>query len=96
MVATIERIIAEGPDEDTLERARRPLLEGLANRFKTNGGWMAFTARAQSEEDQRERMLMAPERQEAITAAELQALAARYLDPARAVVIEVLPDAPAS
>ena len=92
MVATIERIITEGPDDDMVERARRPLLENLANRFKTNGGWMGFTARAQSEADQRERMLRAPERQQAITAAQLQSLAARYLDPERAVVIEVLPE----
>ncbi|MCH2487747.1 MAG: insulinase family protein, partial [Erythrobacter sp.] len=96
MVATIERIIAEGPDADMVERARRPLLEGLANRFKTNTGWMAFTARAQSEEETIERMLLAPERQQAISPAELQALAARYLDPAEAVAIEVLPEAPSS
>ena len=96
MMATIERIIADGPDEDMVERARRPLLENLANRFKTNSGWMAFTARAQSEADERARMLMAPERQQAITAADLKALAARFLDPEKAVVIEVVPAAPPS
>ena len=41
-------------------------------------------------------MLMAPERQQAITAADLKALAARFLDPEKAVVIEVVPAAPPS
>lgn len=88
----LRRMVAEGPSEDTLDRARRPLLESLDNRLKTNGGWMALVDRAQSEPEDIVRFLRAKDRQLAITPAELRDLARQYLDPEQALVVTVLPD----
>ncbi len=90
---TVQAMIANGPDADLVERARQPILEGLDNRLKSNGGWMGLVDRAQSEPENIRRFLEAKDRQLAITPAELQALAARYLDPAQAVRIRVVPEA---
>ena len=92
LVETVRMLIDEGPDQDMVDRARRPLLEGLENRLKTNSGWMAFVSRAQGEPESIARFLQARERQLAITPAELQQFAARYLDPETAVRIRVLPE----
>ena len=42
---------------DILERARRPLAENYQNELKTNGGWLAVAARAQSRPDAVERQM---------------------------------------
>ncbi|MBU1756053.1 MAG: insulinase family protein, partial [Alphaproteobacteria bacterium] len=89
---TVRAMIAEGPSADMVERARQPILEGLDNRLKTNAGWMGLAARAQSQPEDIRRFLEAKERQLAITPAELQALAAEYLDPAKAVRVRVVPE----
>ncbi|WP_379549551.1 M16 family metallopeptidase [Qipengyuania sp. DGS5-3] len=93
MLATISRLASDGPSQDTVDRARQPLLESLDNRLKTNRGWMGLVARAQSRPEDIARFLGTRERQEGITPAELQALAARYLAPADAVEFVVLPEA---
>jgi len=83
-------------DEDTLRRARQPLIEEHANALKTNGGWLGLVARAQSEAGRIERYLKAGERLMALTPADVMAMARRYLDPAAAVEIAVLPQDAAS
>ncbi|WP_379547579.1 M16 family metallopeptidase [Qipengyuania sp. DSG2-2] len=84
--------LRDGPvSEDMLQRARQPILEGLDNALKTNSGWLRYTRRAQSEPDRIARYLAGADRYRAVTAEDLQALAVRYLDPADAVVITVLP-----
>ena len=93
MVATIERLIAEGPSQDTLDRARQPLLEALDNRLKSNRGWLGLVDRAQSRPLDITRFLNTRTRQEGIERGELQRLAARYLQPSDAVQFTVLPDA---
>ncbi len=92
IAATVRRLIAEGPSADTVDRARKPLLEGLENRLKTNGGWMSLVDKAQSKPEDIERFLQAKARQESITPEELRALTGRYLTPDDAVVVTVLPD----
>lgn len=89
---TLRAMIADGPSPDLVERARQPILEGLDNRLKTNGGWMGLAARAQSKPEDIHRFLGAKERQLEITPADLQALAALYLDPAKAVRVRVVPE----
>ncbi|OBX20412.1 peptidase M16 [Erythrobacter sp. QSSC1-22B] len=89
----VQAMIADGPTADMVERARQPILEGLDNRLKTNTGWMGLAARAQSQPEDIRRFLEAKERQLEITPAELQALAARYLDPSKAVRVRVVPEA---
>lgn len=89
--------LAAGPvDEDILRRARAPMLEDLDNALKSNARWLSIVDRAQSEPDQIERYLKARQWLSAITAADLQALARRYLAPDRAVQIVVLPEGAAA
>ncbi len=80
------------PSADLLQRARAPMLEDLANRLKGNGGWMAYVERAQSKPDRLARFQAAPARLNAITAADLQAVARRYLGTSGAVEVLVLPE----
>ena len=89
---TVAGLRAEPIDADTLQRARQPVLERLDNLLKTNGGWMAMTRRAQSEPDRIERYLTAKARYEAMTAADVQAMARLYLDPQQALTVLVLPE----
>ena len=93
MVATVKRLIAEGPSQDTLDRARQPLLESLDNRLKSNRGWLGLVDRAQSRPLDITRFLNTRTRQEGIERSELQRLAERYLQPNDAVQFSVLPDA---
>ena len=91
----MQRLANEPVSADTLERARRPLLESYDNALKGNGGWMRLAARAQSEAFRVDRFLNARERIERITAADLQETAARYLAPEAAVEILARPKAEA-
>ncbi|MGX7953265.1 M16 family metallopeptidase [Tsuneonella sp. HG249] len=89
--AVIERLGREPVGADTLDRARRPLLEGYDNALKTNGGWMRLAARAQSEAFRIDRFLSAKALLTNITPADLRATAARYLAPSAAVEVLALP-----
>lgn len=94
--AAIERTIADLAarpiDADVLNRARAPMRERLDNLLKTNAGWLALTERAQSQPDRIERFQQARARLDAISGADLQALAKRYLAPDQAVIALVLPE----
>jgi zinc protease len=76
---------------DLLLRARAPLLDSFDNTLKSNGGWMAYAAQAQSHPERIERYAKAKERLAAITPAQLQALARQYLTDNNAVTVVVLP-----
>ena len=91
--STLRALIDEGVNDDLLDRARTPSIENLENRLKTNASWMSYVARSQSKPERLQRYDEAIARQLAITPAELQALAARYLDPAQAVVFVATPSA---
>jgi zinc protease len=94
MLATLAELAADPVDADVLQRARQPLLENIDNALKTNGGWMSLADRAQSEADRIERFSKSREVVSAVTAADIQAVAKRYLDPAQRVEIVVLPRPP--
>ncbi len=95
-IGEVTQRLATGPvSADTLERARRPLLESYDNALKGNGGWMRLVARAQSEAFRIDRFLAARSLIEGITAADLQETAARYLAPSGSVEILALPTAKA-
>lgn len=89
---TIRALIAAPVSDDVLQRARAPMLETLDNALKSNAGWLSLVDRAQSEADRIDRYLKARERLSALSAADVQALARRYLDPAKAVQVVVLPE----
>ena len=91
MLETIRELIASPVEDDILLRARRPLMETYDNALKTNSGWMSLVARAQTEGERIERFTRARDRLAAITAAQVQATAARYLQPDQRLEIVVLP-----
>ena len=66
--------------------------ERIDNLLKTNAGWLALVDRAQSQPDRIDRFQQARQRLDALTPADLQALAKRYLAPDQAVVALVLPE----
>ena len=86
-----EGLRAAPVDADVLLRARQPLVESLQNALKTNGGWLALVDRAQSEPAQIERFVRAKDRVLALGPRDVQAIAQRYLDPAKALELLVLP-----
>jgi zinc protease len=89
--AVMERLAAEPVGADTLERARRPLVESYDNALKSNAGWLRLAARAQSESYSIDRFYAAKQQIEGATTADLQALAARYLAPDAAVEVLAQP-----
>ena len=91
MLAAVAKLLAEPVDDDTLLRARRPLLEAYDNALKTNAGWMNLADDAQRDPTRLTRFASAPEKLRALTAGDVRATARRYLDPAAALEIHVLP-----
>jgi zinc protease len=91
MLATVRAAIARPVDADVLLRARRPMLEAYDNALKTNAGWMTLVDRAQSDPDDIARFTEGKAALEALTAADVQAVAARYLKPEERLEIDVLP-----
>ena len=89
---TLAALRDHGVSEDVFQRARAPLAEGFDNALKSNAGWMGLAMRAQSQPDTIERNVHAKERLMAVTPAQVQAAAARYLADASAVETVVLPD----
>lgn len=88
---TVRALIEKPVDEDILLRARRPMLEAYDNALKNNAGWMALTDRAQTRPDDIERFVAGKDKLSALTAADVQAVAARYLKPDQRLEIDVLP-----
>ena len=78
--------------DDTLDRAREPLLEQYANMLKSLGGWLSLADRAQSESDRLSRFLDAPDALRAITPADVRAVAEKYLRDETGVEVLVLPE----
>ena len=91
MLDTIQRLTTQPVDADTLLRARQPLLESYDNALKTNAGWLSLADDAQREPDQIARFVAAKAKLAAITPAELQAVAARFLKVGERLEIDVLP-----
>jgi zinc protease len=79
-------------DGDMFQRARQPLIGAHDNALKSNRGWLALTDRAQSEADEIDRYLKAKDRLLALTPADVQALARRYLGANDALEILALPE----
>lgn len=88
---TVAKLRAAPVDADLFQRARQPLLERLDNLLKTNAGWMSLVDRAQTQPDTIARYRDAKARYQALTPADVQGMAIKYLDPARAVEIVILP-----
>ncbi|MGO4168660.1 M16 family metallopeptidase [Novosphingobium sp. YAF33] len=78
--------------DDVLQRARAPLLEAYQNALKGNATWLSLVDRAQSQPDRIARFTQARERLTRITAADLQTMAQRYLDPNKGLEVLALPE----
>ena len=83
--------LSQSVDEDTVDRARAPLLERYDNLLKTLGGWMSLVDNAQSEAKRLERYFNAPEMINATTPDDVRAAAQTYLAPDESVQILVVP-----
>lgn len=92
---TIAALAAAPVDADVLERARAPMRERLDNFLKGNGGWLTLADRAQSHPERLERFRAARARLDALTAADVQAIARRYLS-APPLEVLVLPEGAAA
>ncbi|WP_260923298.1 M16 family metallopeptidase [Novosphingobium sp. 9] len=93
--AAIERVVArlgsEPVSADVLLRARAPMLEGFQNALKTNAGWLGLVGRAQSHSDRIDRFQQAAQRLSALTPADVEAMAKRYLMPDQGLEVLVIP-----
>ncbi len=79
-------------DADLLDRARRPLVEAMTKARRENGYWLPYVAAATSKEARLDRSRQGIAEVEGATAAELQALAKRYLGDDKALVIKAVSD----
>ncbi|MDQ3140431.1 MAG: insulinase family protein, partial [Pseudomonadota bacterium] len=75
---------------DLLARARNPMLERAERALRENGAWAGLVTRAQSDPSRPERLLGQRATIAAITPAELQALAVKYLTPQRRLEIRIV------
>jgi zinc protease len=79
------------PSADEMLRARKPILERWQRQARENNSWVELVAEAQNRPDYLERRRTRAAVLEAVTPAEITAAAKRYLDPAKAVEIKVVP-----
>ena len=91
IAATLTALRDHPVSADILLRARAPLIEGFANTLKSNQGWLMLVATAQSNPERIDRQLKAPDRVMAVTPADIQAAAQRYLTEAGEVEVTALP-----
>jgi zinc protease len=84
-------LAATAPSADLITRARNPMIERIERNRRENGYWLGIVDEAQS----LPKDLRYPREQEkllrSITAAELQAAAKRWLNPANALRIRIIP-----
>ena len=87
----ITELIENGLSADDIERARKPLLEGVENAKKNNGHWLGRISRAQSIPKSLAYLPTILEAWQHTDSAALQQLADQYLRPDRALEIHILP-----
>jgi zinc protease len=81
---------------DELERARKPMVETLLRQQARNGWWLQALADVQSKPGAAAAILSAIDQYKAVTPAEVEAAARRYLVDAKAWKLEVIPSATAA
>ena len=84
-------LAATPPSDDEILRARKPILERWQRQLRENGSWSSLVAEAQSRPELLERRRTRAAVLEAITPADLTAAAKRYLVPAKAVEVRIVP-----
>ncbi len=84
------KMINEGIDADTLDRARKPLLEELVKDQRQNGDWLFYAARAQGQPQFLDRKRNAEKLMLAVTPADVQAVAKEYLTEANRLNVRIV------
>jgi zinc protease len=92
MRAVVARLSADGPSADLVERARKPMLEGMIKARRENGYWIGWLSYASSRPHRLDRIRTGIDMVANIAPAELQAAARRYLADDRAIVIRAISD----
>ena len=75
---------------DEFERARKPVVEGLKERFESNAFWLEAISQSQSRKDWLEWTRTLRADYESITLSEVKAVAAGLFEPSRTVRVQVL------
>jgi zinc protease len=78
--------------EDELQRARQPILEQIEESRERNAFWVNALSRSQAEPDRLDDIRTIQARFEAVTVADLTALAAQVLRPETALRVSILPE----
>jgi len=91
--AIAAELAAQAPAADLLERARNPIRADYERSETQNNGWIAIVAEAQSDPSLLERRRKRLATLDAITSADVQAAARRYLASDSPVEIRVVPEA---
>jgi zinc protease len=79
------------PSADEVLRARKPIIERWQRQARENNSWVGLVAEAQSRPELLDRRRTRAAVLEAITPADITVAADRYLDPAKAVEVRVVP-----
>ena len=79
IAAAVKQLRDQPVSADLLARARNPVMEGIAKSLRENGYWMGYVDQAQTQADRLQRIRDRKALYEAITPADLQALARTYL-----------------
>jgi len=79
-------------NNDTVNRARQPLIERYDNLLKSLNGWMSLVDDAQSETERIDRYFDGPDMLRALRAEDIRLAAQTYLAPDDAVEIRVVPE----
>ena len=89
--AAVARLRSAPIEADLLARARNPLLENADRQQRENGAWIGLVTRAQADPTRLERLIGQRARLAAITPAQLQALAVKYLTPQHQLQVRIIP-----
>ena len=89
--AEISEVVKNGFTADEIERARKPLLEGIQASMKSNNHWLSRISRAQSDPESVQRIKTVEAGWKETTSEDMQELAAKYLQPEKALIIKIVP-----
>jgi zinc protease len=90
-IAEVTKTLRDAPvSEDVLLRARKPMLEAMVKQDRENGTWLTTISTAQSKAERLDRWRQRKAIMESITVADIQKTAARYLNDASMIKINII------
>jgi zinc protease len=85
-----QQLRAKPVSDDLLARARNPELESIQHQDRDNGFWLGALSKAQSEPERLDRIRQRKAILQSITAADLQKLAQKYLQPSQVQQVRIV------